>query len=378
MVINKDAPLYVKLAFRFLVIFFICYFINIAQNILIPFAFATLLAFLLLPIVDYLQNKNWGRILPILVALLCATLFISAIVYFLSNQIAGFIQDIPSIKQHLNEHFIALQRWVKNEFNVSFQVQNEYLNEQADKLRETGTVYVRRTFFSLTEIVFLFILLPIYTFLILYYRMHIRNFLYSVFKKEYGPAIQNVIMQSKLMIRSYMVGLVIEMAIVAVANSIGLMILGIQYALFFGVLAAVLNIIPYIGTFSATIFTILVTLTTSDSTSDLIWIVVIIYGIHIIDTNFLMPRIVASRLRINALISILGVLIGGALTGISGLFLSVPAIAFLKIICDQVPSLRPWGLLLGEDTSELNRKTIYQRIRALTTKNKSSITQNQA
>ncbi len=191
--------------------------------------------------------------------------------------------------------------------------------------------------------------MPIYTFLLLYYRIHIRRFLFAVFKKEQKEDVENVIMQSKLMIRTYMIGLLIEMSIVATANSAGLLILGVKYAIFFGVFAAVLNLIPYIGMFTATVFTVLVTLTTSNNTSDIIWIVVILYGIHMIDVNILMPNIVASRLRINALISILGVIIGGALTGISGLFLSVPTIAFIKIICDQVDSLKPWGMLMGDD-----------------------------
>lgn len=118
--------------------------------------------------------------------------------------------------------------------------------------------------------------------------------------------------------------------------------------------------------FSATLFTVLVTLTTSSHTSDVVWIVIIFYSIHIIDVNFLMPRIVASRLRINALISILGVVIGGALTGISGLFLSVPAIAFLKILCDEVESLKPWGILLSDDVSYTKKSGLYRGIKKLT------------
>ncbi|MEO5502010.1 MAG: AI-2E family transporter, partial [Ginsengibacter sp.] len=164
---------------------------------------------------------------------------------------------------------------------------------------------------------------------------------------------------------SYMVGLVIEMVIVAVANSAGLLILGVRYAIFFGVMAAVLNIIPYVGMFIATLFTVLVTLTTSNSSSDLIWIIIIFYGIHMIDVNILMPKIVASRLRINALISILGVIIGGALTGISGLFLSVPAIAFIKILCDQVDSLKPWGQLMGDETSYSGNLRVYNKLTSL-------------
>ena len=167
------------------------------------------------------------------------------------------------------------------------------------------------------------------------------------------------------MINSYMTGLLIEMGIVAVCNSIGLVMLGIKYALFFGVLAAVLNIIPYIGMFTATLFTVLVTLTTSDNTSDIVWVIVVMYGIHILDVNILMPKIISSRLRINALISILGVIAGGALTGISGLFLSVPAVAMIKIICDQTDGLQAWGILLGDDISGTKRGRIYEKIKSI-------------
>jgi len=165
-----------------------------------------------------------------------------------------------------------------------------------------------------------------------------------------------------------MVGLLIEMAIVATANSVGLIILGVKYAIFFGVLAAVLNLIPYIGMFTATLFTVLVSLTTTDNTSDIVWIVIIFYSIHIIDVNFLMPKIVASRLRINALISILGVVIGGALTGISGLFLSIPAIAFLKIVCDEVEELKPWGMLLGDETTYSKKTGLYKKLTKISIK----------
>ena len=211
----------------------------------------------------------------------------------------------------------------------------------------------------------LLILLPIYTFLILYYRDLIRRFLYAVFRKEHSEKVALVIKQSKVMINSYMTGLLIEMAIVAVCNSAGLMLLGIKYALFFGVLAAVLNIIPYIGMFTATLFTVLVTLSTSTHTSDIFWVITVMYGIHIIDVNILMPKIIASRLRINALISILGVIAGGALTGISGLFLSVPAVAMTKIICDQVEGLEAWGILLGDDITGTKRVRLYERIKVL-------------
>ena len=366
MQITNRSPLYVQLGFKFLVLFFICYFIWVAQEILVPFAFAVLLAVLLLPMVNFLERKKFSRVLSIAIALLFSLLFISAIVYFLSTQIINFIDDIPSIKKHLNDHWITLQKWIRAKMNISLKEQNKYFNNAAENLTGSKGEYIRDTFFSITEALMLVILLPIYTFLILYYRDLIRRFLYAVFRKEYSERVTLVIKQSKLMINSYMTGLLIEMGIVAVCNSIGLWMLGIKYALFFGVLGAVLNIIPYIGIFTATLFTVLVTLTTSNNSSDIIWVIVIMYGIHMLDVNILMPKIIASRLRINALISILGVVAGGALTGISGLFLSVPAVAMIKIICDQVDGLQPWGILLGDDISGKDR--IYDKIRAMRAK----------
>lgn len=365
MQITNKSPLYVQIGFKFLVIFFIGYFIYVAQDILIPFAFAVLLAVLLLPLVNFLERRNIPRVLSIAISLFLSVIFISAIFYFLSTQIANFVDDIPSIKKHLNDHWITLQKWIKTKLHISLREQNQYFNQTAEKIKDSGSEYITDTFFSITQALMLIILLPIYTFLILYYRDHIRIFLYSVFRKEHSDRVGLVIKQSKLMINSYMTGLLIEMGIVAASNSIGLVMLGIKYALFFGVLAALLNIIPYIGMFTATLFTVLVTLSTSNNTSDIVWVVIIMYGIHIIDINILMPKIIASRLRINALISILGVIIGGALTGISGLFLSIPAVAMTKIICDQVEGLQPWGLLFGDDITGTKRVRLYDRIKGI-------------
>lgn len=372
MQVTNRSPLYVQFGFKFLVLFFICYFIYIAQALLVPLAFAILLAALLLPLVNFFENINIPRVLSIAISLLLALVLISSIIYFLSTQIANFVDDIPSIKKHLNEHWLTLQKWIRAKMHISLREQNEYLNNAAEKIKDSGGEYISYTFLSLTEAVMLLILLPIYTFLILYYRDLIRRFLYAVFRKEHSEKVSLVIKQTKLMINSYMTGVLIEMGIVAACNSIGLALLGIKYALFFGVLAAVLNIIPYIGMFTATLFTVLVTLTTSNNTSDIVWVIVVMYGIHILDVNILMPKIMASRLRINALISILGVIAGGALTGISGLFLSVPAVAMTKIICDQVEGLQAWGILLGDDITGTKKIRIYERIKNLKLKKPAS------
>src|SRR5947208_10619675 len=118
MEIGKHSPFYVKLAYRFLVIFFICYFIYLAQDILVPFSFAILLAVLLLPVNNFLEGKGVPRVIAIFISLLLALTLIGSVIYFLSTQIANFVDDIPSIKKHLSEHFIELQDWIRNKLHI--------------------------------------------------------------------------------------------------------------------------------------------------------------------------------------------------------------------------------------------------------------------
>src|SRR4026209_292452 len=133
MLISKDSPFYVKLAFKFLIIFFICLFISVSQNILVPFAFAILLAVMLLPLASFFEEKGFSRVLAITMSLLFTVLFLGVIIYLLSTQIANFVDDIPSIRKHLNDHFISVQRSIKAKLHISFTEQNEYLNNAAEK-----------------------------------------------------------------------------------------------------------------------------------------------------------------------------------------------------------------------------------------------------
>ncbi len=132
--------------------------------------------------------------------------------------------------------------------------------------------------------------------------------------------------------------------------------------IFLAVLAAILNMIPYVGMLIASIICMIITLTSTNEISDVIWVAVILTIVQFIDNNFLMPYVVSSKVKINALISIIGVLVGGALAGISGMFLSIPGLAIMKSIFDRVDGLKPWGLILGDDSS-LSRPTIKQRIK---------------
>jgi predicted PurR-regulated permease PerM len=230
------------------------------------------------------------------------------------------------------------------------------LNSASIDVKSTGTEVIGETFFTITHTFFYIIMIAIYTFLILLYRHMIRQFIIEIFNKDYETDVKEVLVESKAIVQRYIVGLITEMGIIAVANSMVLLLLGIKYAIFLGLLAAVLNIIPYIGIIAGMLFTSLVTLTTSPHLSDIVWIIISFEIIHFIDANFLMPKIVGSKVKINALVTIVGVVIGGSLLGLSGIFLALPCIAILKIIFDRIEVLKPWGKLMGEDTTQHNNK----------------------
>jgi len=366
----SPVPFYKKLGFNLLSLTLICLAIKMGKNIIAPFAFAILLAILLLPITNFLEKIPVPKIMASLISIFTIVIFISTIVYFISSQVSGFVQYIPSIKSHLADHYTTVQKWVYQKFNFTVKEQTSMIATAKYKIQNSGSAVIGQTFISVTEALLTIVLLPVYTFLLLFYRNMIRTFLITLFKGEHENKVKEVLQESRSIVQGYITGLIIEMIIVATINATGFFILGIQYAIFLAVLAAILNIIPYIGMLIASVFCMLITLSKSNNISDIIGVVVILVLVQFIDNNIIMPKVVSSKVKINALISILGVLIGGALAGISGMFLFIPTIAVLKVIFDRVENLKPWGILFGDETG-LKKNRIYTKLERIKFKNSS-------
>jgi predicted PurR-regulated permease PerM len=354
-------PFYFRFSMILLMLLLVAIALYYGSDIIIPFAFATLLAVLLIPLNNFLEKKRLSRPGAIIISLAISFLFIFGIIYFLSIQILAFVDDMPVIKDRINELIYSMQRWLHQRFGLSMREQTEYINTAKDN----GTGILGDTFLSITDILLGLTLLPIYTFLILYYRDMLKKFIIAVFKDGDREKVEDVLRESRGVVQNYMVGLLIEMGIVAVINFLGFAIIGIEYAVFLAVFAAILNLIPYIGMLIASIFCCIVTLTSSENISDAIWTLVVLWIVQFFDNNIIMPRVVGSKVKINAMITILGVLIGGALCGIPGMFLSIPAIAILKVIFERVDNLKPWGMLLSDDITSNQPGKIYSRVTRL-------------
>jgi predicted PurR-regulated permease PerM len=354
-------PYSIRLCSKLLLVILIAFIIVQCQAILVPLYFAALIAILLLPLATALEKIRIPRAMASLLVVLIALLVISFTVYLLSAQIITFLNDIPAIKKHLAEHYATLQLWIEQQFSISATVQKTLVNNAAADVQGAGIVYVKETFFTVAQSVAFIIFILIYAFLILYYRSIIKKFIAAVFVTPDKKSIDVVLTGTKLVVKNYMTGLVIEMIIISTSNSIVLMIIGVKYAIFLGVFTGILNIIPFIGIYTGIIFTALITLTTSASMSQIVWIIIGLLAIHFVDSNFLMPRIVGSKVKINALMTILGAVAGGLLLGFPGVFLALPTIAILKIIFDKIEVMKPWGMLLG-DESDFPGKRMVKKI----------------
>lgn len=345
-------------------ILLLCVILIYGKNILIPLVFSILLSILLLPFTNFLEIKlRFPKTLANFTAVLFALAIIATVIYFFSHQIARFLNNIPAIKEHLEKHYTTLQHWIEQKFNVSSTEQKTMLANASGNVKASGTLFIGQTFFTITQTIFYIIMVAIYTVLILLYRHQIKNFLKAIFKETNEQQLNEVLNGSKTIVQKYMLGLIIEMGIVAVLNSTILLLIGVKYAIFLGIFSAILNIIPYVGILLGVLFTALVTLTNSTHLTDIVWIIVGFEIIHFIDANFLMPRIVGSKVKINALITILGVVIGGTLLGLSGIFLALPTIAILKIIFDRIDELKPWAMLLSDDSSNTDKKIARIRLK---------------
>ncbi len=314
------------------------------RGILIPFSFAVFLAVLLNPLMERLLRWQVPRIAAIAVSLIVAILVIGGIWYFLANQMMQFTDQLPLLEKKGSELLARTQNYLMQHWNIPLAKTDAYLAEARKAIKPL----LGQLLGSMAGTMGSVFLLPIYTFLLLYYKNLILNFLYEIFAEENAEEVSTVLRQVRGAIQSYMYGLLIEAAIVATLNTIALLILGVQYAVLMGVLGALLNVLPFFGGILAAALPIMVATITKEGYNTQIGIAISYIIIQFTDNHFLIPYIVSAKVRINALLSVVAVLLGGAVWGLAGMFLSIPFIGVLKIIFDRIPEMRPWGRLLGD------------------------------
>jgi AI-2 transport protein TqsA len=345
-------PLYVKAPLVMLGLALVVFTLHIASDLIFPLFFAAIFAIMLHPIEQWLLRHKVPKLLAIGGTVVLGVAALAALLYFIYLEVVQLSSQLPMFKAKLFQTAQQVEQWLDARFGLTNQKLMGYLKEAGS--RAAGLA--GGTLTAVSGLLVVATLLPVYIFLLFLYQERLVLFLTQVFSsRRQDTGVAEVLHQSKAAIQSYMIGLLIEGSIVAVLNVTGLLLLGIPYALLLGVLGALLNFIPYIGGLAAILLPVLMAFVTKDSLAYPAGVVGVYIVIQFIDNHFLIPRIVASKIKVNALVAIVGVLVGNAIGGVAGMFLALPVIAIIKIICDRIDALKPWGLLLGDEEPTARR-----------------------
>ncbi len=330
------------------------------RDTIVPLAFSILLAILLHPVCAWLETRSVPRVGAILLSILVFFVVIFILVYVVSVQIGSFAEELPRITEKaealLDETLAMGERYLNISRTQQVSEAKKYL---VNGLTE-GRVVLLNTLLTTTGAISTFILLPLYVFFLLLYRDFFRRFIHKAISAVPDEDLNLLLKKIYDVIKSYLSGLFLVILIVGVLNSIGLLIIGVPHAIFFGFLAGFLILIPYIGILIGSVLPALLSIVTLDSPWYAVAVIGVMSFVQFLEGNFITPNIVGSKVSVNPLAAIIALFLGGQLWGLSGLILALPVTAILKVICDSVPSLEPYGFLLGEPVHEVAEEKLLE------------------
>ena len=344
-------PFYLKLTCSLLSIICLTFIAIIGKQIIVPLILGFLISILLVPICNFFERylKLPRAIASIITTLLFAS-FILGIFYLIAIQMSEIANEWPTFQKQIMDAFSEIQKWIHHTFGVNSHAQIEYLSKNVKTTIETSTIVIEKVISILSAVSVLTLFTFLYVIFLLIYRGQLVKFLYYVFNSNTHNQVYNVISSIQKMVKQYLIGLFLQMLVVSTLAFIAFSILDLKYKFVLAILTGVLNVVPYVGIIISLIVTSIITFATM-SASKLVFVLVAFVAIHAIDGNIVMPKIVGSKVKINSLIVVIGLVIGEMTWGVIGMFLSIPILALMKIIFDNVTELKPWGYLLGDDDS---------------------------
>ncbi len=313
--------------------------IVLMRSIIIPLAFAALFAIVLNPVAKRIERRT-GTVFSITIVLFGSLFLLGLTVWLIIGQLKDLVLSLPGIEEKFFSWVVTTNKFIEDQFNIST---DEQTTMMADGLKNLS-VYMADVLYSTSYLAYFFIQVPIYIFLFLLYRDKFREFFLAFDpggELKWKKDIDGVV-------RGYISGLAIVVLIAGTLNSIGLLALGIDHAIFFGFLSGALTLIPYVGITIGATLPALLALITKDSIWYAVGVVAVHAAVQFLEGNFITPKITGSRISVNALAAILGLLIGNLLLGIPGMILAVPAVGIIKILMASSTSLKPFVILLED------------------------------
>ncbi|GAA5520207.1 AI-2E family transporter [Aliifodinibius salicampi] len=352
----KEANSYIiNIAAFLLVGVLLVHILTNAQLILLPLAWALFIALFILPMTQWLEKKKVPRSAAIISVLVIVTAMIGLVLYILSFQIVGLLKDAPAVTNKLNEWILSLQEIAEKAFGITNETIARQVSNSLSGIINNSLGVLQNSLFSAFQTITLITVIPLYIYFMLYYRdLFYDGFLGLV--KNYRTKTSDIISKVNNVVQQYMVGLMGVTVIIGILFYITLSLLGINYALFFAVLLAVFNLVPYIGVIIASLAVILYTIATTDSLFYPIAVLASLWFIQLVENNLITPYILGSQVRLNPMAALIAIFVGGSIWGISGMILFIPLLGVLKVVFDEFDELKPLALLLGSYKTQKRMK----------------------
>ncbi|HEY3402029.1 MAG TPA: AI-2E family transporter [Ohtaekwangia sp.] len=318
------------------------------KTVIVPIMFAALLAMLMAPICRWLDAKGVNRVISCLTCVFILLITLLIVLGVTVGEIVMFAQDLPQIEKKAGELFKNLQAFVEDSINVSAEKQDAFVQKQIQNLGKSAGQYISKILGGLTTTIAGLLITLVFTFLFLYNKERYETFFLKLYKEEETSKVKGIVQQISTVSQKYLTGRAMSILILFGLYSIGLLIIGIKNAVLLAGVAALLTVVPYVGSTIGGIFPFLMALVTEDSVQPAFWVVAVIVFIQAMDNYFIEPNVVGGEVNLSALASIIVIICGGLIWGVSGMVLFIPMLAIIKIVCDHVEPLKPYGYILGD------------------------------
>jgi len=323
-----------------------------AKAVLIPLSMALLLSFVLLPIVKKLENWGINKLLSAFISILIFFLIVSGTITLFSNEIMNLSGQLNDFSGKIIKTLSEALRYINSHIKFIDHIKtSEVLKNGKNWIQHSSGSLIQNAFSSSATFIAGLATTIIFTFLLLIYREGLTHAFVAFGNEENKSKIFQMLKNIKNVGKKYLSGMFLMIIILGFANSIGLWIIGIDSPFLFGFFAAFLSIVPYIGTTLGATIPVLYAFMSTDSLWTPLVVMIMFWGIQVVQDNYLSPKIVGSSVNVNALAAILSLLIGAAVWGIAGMVLFLPFAAMLKVFCEEFDPLRPLALLISNDIS---------------------------
>ena len=358
----SEQPFYFRATIQLLLIGLIIAFMILAKDILIPLTIAIVFTFLLLPVSNKLEQWRFPKALAILISIVLALAIFTALIYFFYSQVVSFVNDWPELEKTMTAKWESFQKFISETFNVSRQEQQVWIKGKIQESASSGGVLVMGIFSATTSFLASFALIPIYIFFLSFYKDKFKEFIRLVSKENKHEQTLEMVKKVSKVSQKYLIGIFLDVVILSVLNSTGFLLLGLKHAILFGVLASLLNIIPYIGVLIGSTLPILMAFLTKDSMSYALGVAGICFFVQFLDNNFITPYVVGSSVSINPLTATIVLIASALIWGIPGMVLCMPLTGMAKVICDNIDPMKPYGYLLGQEVNYREQKHIQDKL----------------